>query len=94
MTPDKDSCLGSCCPGSCFGGLPATSIHKNLNTRFCRGERVGLGLLPSLRSEPSSDLFPRWCSRRRGISKFERLVMGPVSERVLSYAHCPVLVTR
>jgi nucleotide-binding universal stress UspA family protein len=30
----------------------------------------------------------------RGISKFEKLIMGSVSERVLAYAHCPVLVTR
>ena|ERR1700677_3269899 len=30
----------------------------------------------------------------RGISKFEKLILGSVSERVLSYAHCPVLVTR
>jgi nucleotide-binding universal stress UspA family protein len=31
---------------------------------------------------------------RRGISKFKNLVMGSVSERVLTYAPCPVLVTR
>jgi nucleotide-binding universal stress UspA family protein len=30
----------------------------------------------------------------RGVSKFEKLIMGSVSERVLAYAHCPVLVTR
>jgi nucleotide-binding universal stress UspA family protein len=30
----------------------------------------------------------------RGLSKFEQLIMGSVSERVLAYAHCPVLVTR
>lgn len=30
----------------------------------------------------------------RGASRFERLVMGSVSEHVLAYAHCPVLVTR
>jgi len=30
----------------------------------------------------------------RGVSKFENLIMGSVSERVLAYAHCPVLVTR
>jgi nucleotide-binding universal stress UspA family protein len=30
----------------------------------------------------------------RGISKFEKLILGSVSERILSYAHCPVLVTR
>ncbi|HXY48390.1 MAG TPA: universal stress protein [Terriglobales bacterium] len=31
---------------------------------------------------------------RRGISKFENLILGSVSERVLTYAPCPVLVTR
>jgi nucleotide-binding universal stress UspA family protein len=31
---------------------------------------------------------------RRGTSTFEKLVMGSVSERVLRYAPCPVLVTR
>jgi nucleotide-binding universal stress UspA family protein len=31
---------------------------------------------------------------RRGITAFEELVMGSVSERVLRYAPCPVLVTR
>ena len=31
---------------------------------------------------------------RRGISKFEKLVMGSISERVLTYAPCPVLVTK
>lgn len=30
----------------------------------------------------------------RGVSKFEKLILGSVSERVLAYAHCPVLVTR
>lgn len=31
---------------------------------------------------------------RRGTTVFEKLVMGSVSERVLRYAPCPVLVTR
>lgn len=31
---------------------------------------------------------------RRGTTAFEKLVMGSVSERVLRYAPCPVLVTR
>lgn len=30
----------------------------------------------------------------RGLSKLKQLVLGSVSERVLSYAPCPVLVTR
>jgi len=31
---------------------------------------------------------------RRGISTFAKIIMGSVSERVLRYAPCPVLVTR
>jgi nucleotide-binding universal stress UspA family protein len=31
---------------------------------------------------------------RRGLSAFEKLLMGSVSERVLQHAPCPVLVTR
>jgi nucleotide-binding universal stress UspA family protein len=31
---------------------------------------------------------------RRGLSALEKMVMGSVSERVLRYAPCPVLVTR
>ena len=29
---------------------------------------------------------------RRGMSRFEKWIMGSISERVLRYAHCPVLV--
>jgi len=29
---------------------------------------------------------------RRGVSRFERWMLGSISERVLRYAHCPVLV--
>ena len=29
---------------------------------------------------------------RRGMSMFERLIMGSISARVLRYAHCPVMV--
>lgn len=31
---------------------------------------------------------------RRGTSMFEKLILGSVSERVLRYAHCPVMVIR
>jgi nucleotide-binding universal stress UspA family protein len=31
---------------------------------------------------------------RRGVSRFERLIIGSTSEKVLRYAHCPVLVVR
>jgi nucleotide-binding universal stress UspA family protein len=31
---------------------------------------------------------------RRGISMFEKWILGSVSERVLRYAHCPVMVIR
>jgi nucleotide-binding universal stress UspA family protein len=30
--------------------------------------------------------------RRRGKSTLKRWMLGSISERVLSYAHCPVLV--
>lgn len=30
----------------------------------------------------------------RGTSIFEKLVMGSISERVLKYAHCPVMIVR
>jgi nucleotide-binding universal stress UspA family protein len=29
---------------------------------------------------------------RRGRNTFERLILGSVSERILRFAHCPVLV--
>jgi nucleotide-binding universal stress UspA family protein len=31
---------------------------------------------------------------RRGVSRFERFIIGSTSEKVLRYAHCPVLVVR
>lgn len=31
---------------------------------------------------------------RRGVSMFEKWILGSVSERVLRYAHCPVMVIR
>jgi nucleotide-binding universal stress UspA family protein len=31
---------------------------------------------------------------RRGMSRFEKWILGAVSERVLRYAHCPVMVVR
>jgi nucleotide-binding universal stress UspA family protein len=31
---------------------------------------------------------------RRGVSRFEKWLLGSVSERVLRYAHCPVMVVR
>jgi nucleotide-binding universal stress UspA family protein len=31
---------------------------------------------------------------RRGMSLFEKWLLGSVSERVLRYAHCPVMVVR
>lgn len=31
---------------------------------------------------------------RRGTSMFEKLLLGSISERVLRYAHCPVMVVR
>jgi nucleotide-binding universal stress UspA family protein len=31
---------------------------------------------------------------RRGVSRFERIIIGSTSEKVLRYAHCPVLVVR
>jgi nucleotide-binding universal stress UspA family protein len=31
---------------------------------------------------------------RRGMSRFEKWLLGSVSERVLRYAHCPVMVVR
>jgi nucleotide-binding universal stress UspA family protein len=31
---------------------------------------------------------------RRGMSRFEKWILGSVSERVLRYAHCPVMVIR
>jgi nucleotide-binding universal stress UspA family protein len=31
---------------------------------------------------------------RRGNSLFEKWILGSVSERVLRYAHCPVMVVR
>jgi nucleotide-binding universal stress UspA family protein len=31
---------------------------------------------------------------RRGTSRFEKWILGSVSERVLRYAHCPVMVIR
>ena len=31
---------------------------------------------------------------RRGTSMFEKLILGSISERVLRYAHCPVMVVR
>ena len=31
---------------------------------------------------------------RRGISRFEKMIVGSTSEKVLRYAHCPVLVVR
>jgi nucleotide-binding universal stress UspA family protein len=31
---------------------------------------------------------------RRGMSRFEKLIVGSTSEKVLRYAHCPVLVVR
>jgi nucleotide-binding universal stress UspA family protein len=30
----------------------------------------------------------------RGTSMFEKIVMGSISERVLKYAHCPVMIVR
>jgi len=30
----------------------------------------------------------------RGTSMFEKLIMGSISERVLKYAHCPVMIVR
>lgn len=29
---------------------------------------------------------------RRGVSRFEKWLLGSISERVLRYAHCPVMV--
>jgi nucleotide-binding universal stress UspA family protein len=31
---------------------------------------------------------------RRGMSRFEKMIVGPTSEKVLRYAHCPVMVVR
>lgn len=31
---------------------------------------------------------------RRGVSRFERIIIGSTSEKVLRYAHCPVMVVR
>jgi nucleotide-binding universal stress UspA family protein len=31
---------------------------------------------------------------RRGVSRFERFIIGSTSEKVLRYAHCPVMVVR
>lgn len=31
---------------------------------------------------------------RRGISRLERMIIGSTSEKVLRYAHCPVMVVR
>lgn len=31
---------------------------------------------------------------RRGMSRFEKWILGSVSEKVLRYAHCPVMVVR
>lgn len=31
---------------------------------------------------------------RRGMSRFEKWILGSISERVLRYAHCPVMVIR
>jgi nucleotide-binding universal stress UspA family protein len=31
---------------------------------------------------------------RRGKSKFERMLVGSTAEKVLRYAHCPVMVVR
>jgi nucleotide-binding universal stress UspA family protein len=30
----------------------------------------------------------------RGVSRFERMIIGSTSEKVLRYAHCPVMVVR
>src|SRR5271170_7775424 len=31
---------------------------------------------------------------RRGMSRFEKMIVGSTSEKVLRYAHCPVMVVR
>jgi nucleotide-binding universal stress UspA family protein len=31
---------------------------------------------------------------RRGVSRFERMIVGSTSEKVFRYAHCPVMVVR
>jgi nucleotide-binding universal stress UspA family protein len=31
---------------------------------------------------------------RRGMSRFEKWILGSISERLLRYAHCPVMVVR
>ncbi len=31
---------------------------------------------------------------RRGMSRFEMMIVGSTSEKVLRYAHCPVMVVR
>lgn len=31
---------------------------------------------------------------RRGVSRFEKFIIGSTSEKVLRYAHCPVMVVR
>jgi nucleotide-binding universal stress UspA family protein len=31
---------------------------------------------------------------RRGMSRFEKMLVGSTSEKVLRYAHCPVMVVR
>jgi nucleotide-binding universal stress UspA family protein len=31
---------------------------------------------------------------RRGVSRLERMIIGSTSEKVLRYAHCPVMVVR
>ena len=31
---------------------------------------------------------------RRGTSMFQKMILGSISERVLRYAHCPVMVVK
>ena len=48
----------------------------------------------SLFTAPKKDHFDLIIVGRRGTSLFQKMILGSVSERVLRYAHCPVMVVK
>lgn len=67
----------------------ATDLEVELETDIVAGHPV-----EQIVHRAESDRVDLIVLGRRGTSRFERMIVGSTSEKVLRYAHCPVMVVR
>jgi nucleotide-binding universal stress UspA family protein len=69
--------------------LPARELEVELKTDIAVGHPI-----EQIVHRAETDRIDLIVLGRRGMSRFEKILVGSTSEKVLRYAHCPVMVVR